>query len=40
MRMILLIMWNWLRFFWIRSGRGNVDLLLTEDQYNKLARKA
>jgi len=24
----------------IRSGRGNVDLLLTEDQYNKLARKA
>ena len=24
----------------IQSGRGNVDLRLTEDQYNKLARKA
>src|SRR6266851_5063433 len=24
----------------IQAGRGNVDLLLTEDQYNKLARKA
>jgi hypothetical protein len=24
----------------ILSGRGNVDLLLTEDQHNKLARKA
>jgi hypothetical protein len=24
----------------MRSGRGNVDLLLNEDQYNKLAYKA
>jgi hypothetical protein len=24
----------------IQAGRGNVDLLLTEEQYNKLARKA